>query len=507
MQVMVFNDERPSLFKLLFENGQDPDHAAIESPGSLPSSFRDLRDQAAGTVRFLNGQGLGTSSRVAVVTPDRPVTGVLILSIMTGCTCAPLNPRYTAEEYEQYFRQLRIDAVIVQEHDNPAARSAAARCSLVVIDMVPSGCGAGTFVLRPGSSGTGDAVFGSGSDTVILLQTSGTTSTPRIVPLTHRIICRVAQRVSKTLAFTSRERALHIAPYYHTMGVMGSFIAPLCAGGTVICPRDFIPSDLPLLLKDFRPTFYAAGPAMHTAILKVLKKCPPGELTGHSLRHIRSSSASLPDQVRDELERLLGVPVIESYGMSEVGGTISTNLPPGKRGSVGKPVIDELAILDGNGNTLPPREAGEIAVRGPCVFSGYDDNPEENASLFTNGWFGTGDIGFLDGEGYLFLTGRKKELINKGGEKIAPAEIDAALLRHPAVADAMCFRIDDPVLGEEIGAVVVSRSPTLSAEELRGYLAGHISPHKIPSRFFFSDAVPRTSHGKPRRQDATRRYS
>ncbi|OPX63121.1 MULTISPECIES: AMP-binding protein [unclassified Methanoregula] len=507
---MVFTADQPSLYDLLFENGQDPDTPAIESPGSLPLSFGGLRDQAAGTIRFLNGLGFSTSSRVAVVTPDHPVTGVLILSVMTGCTCAPLNPRYTAEEYERSFRQLRIDAVIVEEHDNRAARTAAARCGLPVIGMIPDGNRAGTFVLRPDFPGTGNAIFGSGSDTLILLQTSGTTSTTRIVPLTHRLICRVAQRVCGTFAFTPRDRCLHIAPYYHTMGIMGSFIAPLCAGGTVICPKDFIPSDLPPLLKEFRPTFYAAGPAMHAAILKVLKTIPPAELQGHSLRHIRSSSASLPGTVREELERVLGVPVIESYGMSEVGGTISTNLPPGKQGSVGRPVIDELAIIDENGNTLPPLQEGEIAVRGPCVFSGYDDSsPEENASLFTNGWFRTGDTGFLDDEGYLHLTGRKKELINKGGEKISPAEVDAALLKHPAVADALCFRIDDPSLGEEIGALVVVQgpAPALTAGELRGYLAGQLSPHKIPLKFFFVDTIPRTPQGKPLRSAATRMYS
>lgn len=506
-ELMACTPEPVSLHDLIFNNSQEPGRPAIESPGYKPLSYHGLREQIAQSVRILDGQGLVTTSRIAIVTPDCPETGSLILSVMTGFVCAPLNPRYTTAEYERYFRQIRIDAVIAQENDNPAARTAAARLGLPVVDMIRGVTHAGSFVLCPDFSGTGYPVFSSPADTAILLCTSGTTSAPRIIPLTHRLLCRVAQRVCGTLAITSRDRCLHIAPYYHTMGIMGSFIAPLCGGGTVICPRDFIPSDLPPLLKELRPTFYATGPAMHKAILKVLTKCPPEQLLGHSLRHIRSSSASLPDQVRDDLERVLGVPVIESYGMSEVGGTISTNLPPAKRGSVGKPVIDQLAILDEYGGILAPGREGEIAVRGECVFSGYDDTPEENAALFKDGWFRTGDMGLLDREGYLFLTGRKKELINKGGEKISPAEVDSVLMTHSSVRDAMCFRIDDPALGEDIAAMVVPLNPALSESTLRTFLLDHLSPQKVPSRIYFVDAIPKTPNGKPLRYIGTRDYS
>lgn len=496
-----------SLHDLIFSNNQDPDHPAIESPGFEPLSYRGLREHITRTVQALSDRGLNTSSRIAVVTPDCPATGVLILSVMTGFVCAPLNPRYTTDEYGRYFSKLRIDAVIVEENGNRAARAAAVHRQIPLIEMVPADDRAGRFVLRPGFSGSTRAAFASAADTAILLQTSGTTSLPKVVPLPHRLICSVAQRVCSTFKITSADRCLHIAPYYHTMGVFGNFIAPLCAGGTVICTRDFIPSDMAMYLKTFRPTFYSAGPAMHQAILRELKKVPAGELRGNSLRFIRSASASLSDQLRDELEQVLGVPLIESYGMSEVGGAISTNLPPAKRGSVGRPVIDQLAILDESGRTLEPFMEGEIAVKGDAVFSGYDDDPEENAALFSDGWFRTGDIGHLDNEGYLYLTGRKKEIINKGGEKISPSEIDFVLMGHPSVKDAMCFRVADPVLGEDIAAMVVCTGSPPAEKELRDYLLDRVSTEKVPRKIYFVDTIPKTPNGKPLRYFGTQRYS
>jgi acyl-CoA synthetase (AMP-forming)/AMP-acid ligase II len=496
-----------TLKDLLFKGNQNTFHPAIESPGLDPLSYHDLREQITSTVRSLNHQGMDKKSRIALVTPNSPVTGVLILSVMTGFTCAPLNPQYRQEEYERYFAQFRIDTVIVQMNDNPAARAAAAHRGIPVIEMIPEGKKAGRFTLEPSVYGGVDAAFASAEDIAILLQTSGTTSTPKVVPLAHHLICKVARRVCSTFGFTAADRCLHIAPYYHTMGVFGNFIAPLCAGGTVICTQDFIVPDLVPLLKTYRPTFYSAGPAVHRAILRELKKVPPEELRGHSLRFIRSASAALSDQVRDELEQVLGIPLIESYGMSEVGGAISTNLPPAKRGSVGKPVIEQLAILDENGIARKPLEEGEIAVRGDVVFTGYDDSPEENATLFTNGWFRTGDIGYLDSEGYLYLTGRKKELINKGGEKIAPVEIDFILMNHPAVSDAMSFRIEDPVLGEDIAAMVVRRDFSVTEKELRHYLLDHISPSKLPRKIYFVDTIPKSPTGKPLRYRGTQQYS
>jgi acyl-CoA synthetase (AMP-forming)/AMP-acid ligase II len=332
------------------------------------------------------------------------------------------------------------------------------------IEMIPEGKKAGLFTLLPEKLCDQPAIFSSPSDTAILIQTSGTTAAPK-------------------------------------------FIAPLCAGGTVICTRYFIAPDIAMYLHNYRPIFYSAGPALHQAIFRELKKCPPAEVKQHSLRFIRSASAALPVQVHDELETILGVPLIETYGMSEAGGAITTNLPPAKRGSVGKPVVPHLAIMDEQGRIIEQGGEGEIVVKGDVVFGGYDGEPEENTTVFTNGWFRTGDTGYLDTEGYLYLTGRKKELINKGGEKIVPVEVDDILMAHPLVKEAMSFKIPDPVLGEDIAAMVVRSGPQLTEQELRKYLLDHLAHFKVPRRIDFVDAIPRTPVGKPLRHVGTERFS
>jgi acyl-CoA synthetase (AMP-forming)/AMP-acid ligase II len=279
----------------------------------------------------------------------------------------------------------------------------------------------------------------------------------------------------------------------------------LLAGGTVICTKDFIPSDFYSLLKKFRPTYYIAVPALHQGILRELNKFAPDELEDSSLRLILSSSASMPDRVRHGLEKLLHVPVIEILASSE-SGTISINFPP-KHGSVGIPVIEHLTIRSETNKILRPYEEGEIVVKGEAVFSGYEDAPDENDAAFIDGWFRTGDMGYLDDEGYLFLTGRKKEIINKGGRKIAPEEIDTVLREHPQVKDAMTFGIADPVLGEDVAAIVVPADETITEADLRMYLLDRLIQFKVPRKIWFVDRIPRTPTGKPQRQEGTRRFS
>ena len=244
---------------------------------------------------------------------------------------------------------------------------------------------------------------------------------------------------------------------------------------------------------------------MHQAILREIRKVPEDELRPNSLRRIRSGSSMLPGRVREELERLLGAPLIEGYASTEAG-TITVNIPP-RPGSVGLPVIEELAIIDDEGNRLGPGRIGEILVRGTTVFEGYENAPDETSAVFTGGWFRSGDLGYCDIDGYLFLTGRKKELINKGGEKIPPAAIDAALLSHPDVMDAMAFPLEDPVLGEEVGAMVVRRRQDLTENELRRHLLDRLNPSLLPGRIFFVESVPRNSTGKVLREQGTRQFS
>ncbi len=500
--------EESGLFTIrdvLFYGGQDPDHTAIESPGYPPVTYRDLRFQVSALVTSLNARGFRRNDRIALIMQPCAETAALLVSVMAGFTAVPFNPRYTAEEFRKSFSQIGIRAVIAMKDGPGTAAAVAAAGSIPVIEWIPVPREAGIFALvPPGTAGSGRVEYAEDSDFVYILQTSGTTANAKIVPVTQRQLCHNKDMMSRLLQITKHDRCLHIIPFYHGMGLGTALISTLLTGGTVICPRDFIPSDFPELLKISRPTWYAAGPALHQAILKEVRKLSHEDRTSHSLRFIRSTSGFLPKQVHLDLEGLLNVPVIESYGMSEAL-TITLNIPP-KPGSVGLPVTDSLRIGDERGCTLPAGHTGEILIRGISVFPGYDNAPDENRAAFLDGWFRTGDLGYLDGEGYLFLTGRKKELINKGGEKIAPAEIDAALLLYCGVSDAMSFPVRDPVLGEDIAAMVVRNRDSVSEKDLREFLLDRLQPAKIPRRFYFVGSIPKSAAGKPLRQEGTRMY-
>lgn len=494
-----------TLRDILFDRGQDPDHNAIECPGSQPLTYRDLRLQILYVVKALNAMGFHRNDRIAVITPTCPETAVIIISVMAGFTVVPLNPQARDPEYNTYFSLLKIKAVIVRKGYDTAAYKAAKSRNIPVVELVPVPGYAGKFELVPYiEPGAGEVEFALPADIAILLLTSGTTGMQKIAPVTQKQFVLSKQKQADAFAFTSADRSLHLLPYYHAMGLSTPLLCTWLAGGTVICPNDFIPADFLSLLRTYRPTFYAAGPAVHQAILREIKKVPGEELKDNSLRKIQSATAPLSSGVNQELQRLLGVPLTETYGMAEAG-MITINRPP-RAGSVGIPIIESLTIRDENGRILANGETGEIVVRGETVFDGYEGAPEENEAVFTEAGFRTGDIGHLDDEGYLFITGRKKEMINKGGQKISPAEVDSVLMTHPGVVEAMTFPVEDPVLGEEIAVLVVRKEADLSEEDLRLFLLDRLTASKIPRRILFVNEIPKTPLGKPVRGEGTRQY-
>jgi oxalate---CoA ligase len=499
------SEESLCIADLIVHGSQDPDAPAIESPGYEPLTYKNLRDQITYVVKTLNAKGFDRNDRIAIITPDSPETAVLTLSVMAGFTCVSINPEYKYDEYNRYFSKLRINAVIIRKGDGTRARSVAEERKLPVIELVPQGKICGIFTLIPETPSDRKPHFAVPEDIAILVLTSGSTDTPKIVPLTQKLICTAAKRGSAANQYTVAERCLLITPYYH-MIVNSSIMQVMCAGGTVICIGDFIAPDIIPLLKEYLPTCYTAPPALHQMILQEFKKAAPGGHITTSLRFIRSISAVMPAELRSQLEELLDVPVMETYGMSEVGMAIASTFSPQKKGFVGKPNAEQLAIMDENGALLDSPEPGEIVVRGATVFDGYENAPDENAAAFTDGWFRTGDTGYLDRKGYLYLTGRKKELINKGGEKIAPVEVDEILIAHPLVRDAMCFKIPDPLFGEDIVAMVVPAEGPVTEQELRTYLLNKLVQFKVPRRIYFVDAIPRNPTGKPLRNVGTERY-
>ncbi|MFN8899566.1 MAG: AMP-binding protein, partial [Pseudomonadota bacterium] len=298
------------------------------------------------------------------------------------------------------------------------------------------------------------------------------------------------------------DRGLNIMPLFHIHGLIAGVLAPLAAGSQVFCTPGFNALKFFAWMEEAAPTWYTAVPTMHQAILSRAGK-NADVIARHRLRFLRSSSSSIPPQVIRELEETFCAPLIESYGMTEAAHQMASNpLPPAVRkpGSVGLAAGPEIAIMDEQGGLLPRGAVGEIVIRGPNVTSGYENNPKANAEAFVGGWFRTGDQGVIDADGYLSLTGRLKEIINRGGEKISPREVDEILMDHPAVAQVVCFGMPHPKLGEEVAAVVVLREGAAVTErELHAFVGGRAADFKVPRRILFMDEIPKGATGKLQR--------
>jgi oxalate---CoA ligase len=490
---------------LLFDGDQDPDHPAIESPGYGPLSYRDLREHILVVNKILGAMGFRRNDRIAVIMPAGPALAVMITAVTTGFTSVPLNYQHREQEFEAFFLSAGIAAIVVEKDSTTAARTVAGNLHIPVIELIPDTRIAGFFSLEPVSADDlKNAVFADPEDIVTLVQTSGTTSHPKIIPYSQKLLCELIHTYRQLLHYNNMDRCLFIIPYFHILGI-GTLLNILAQGGTVICTRDFIPSDFPRLLMTTRPTFYWGVPALHQALLGELRKVPVEKTRTGSLRFVGTVSSFMPDNIRQDLESRLRTSMVEVYGMSEAP-LISVNVPY-KSGSVGIPAIEFLKITNENSISRGRGQEGEIVIKGAMVFGGYDNAPEENAQAFHDGWFRTGDLGYIDDDGYLFITGRVKELINKGGEKISPAEIDAVLCSHPQIRDAMAFPVEDPVLREVVAAMVVKADQTVSEMEIRNFLLDRLVPFKVPSRIHFVDAIPRNAAGKPLRFVGTEQFS
>jgi acyl-CoA synthetase (AMP-forming)/AMP-acid ligase II/thioesterase domain-containing protein len=481
-----------------------PAAVAIAAPDRSPLTYGRLRAQTEQVVAFLNGLGIGREDRVAVVLPNGPEMAVAFVAVAAGATCAPLSPAYQAAEFELYLSELKAKAVIVQAGMASPVLDVARARGVLVLELSPTlASEAGVFALK-GERDVDPVQTGLAApdDVALVLHTSGTTSRPKIVPLTHANICTSAGNIRAGLGLTPGDCCLNLMPLFHVHGLIGALLSSLGAGGTVVCTSGYSSARFLEWMRTFRPTWYTAVPTIHQAIQA--QAAEDRELLAQfPLRFLRSCSSALAPQLMERVERTLKTPIVEAYGMTEAAHQIASNpLPPRARkaGSVGLAAGTEIVILDEAGNTLPPGKIGEVAVRGHNVTSGYENNPAANQDAFRNGWFKTGDQGYLDEEGYLFLTGRTKEIINRGGEKIAPREVDEVLLDHPAVAQAVTFAIPHASLGEDVAAAVVLR-PRASATEkdIRAFAATRLSDFKVPQRIVIKDELPKGPTGKLQR--------
>ncbi len=494
--------ERFSTLHQLLAAGAD-EAIALAAPGAPSLTYRGLRAVVDRCGRRLNDAGIGRGDRVAIVLPNGPEMAAAFVAIATHAASAPLNPAYRADEFDFYLTDLNAKALVVERGSTSPAVEIARRHGIALIELLPQGEGAGAFDLAaPAAGAAARGGVAEAGDVALILHTSGTTSRPKIVPLTQANICASACNVRDTLALVAADRGLNIMPLFHIHGLIAGLLAPLAAGGSVFCTPGFNALKFFAWMQEARPTWYTAVPTMHQAVLA--RAAHNREvIAANPLRFIRSSSSSIPPQVIREIEEVFGAPLIESYGMTEAAHQMASNpLPPRKRipGSVGVAAGPEVAIMDEQGNLLPPGATGEIVIRGPNVTAGYENNPKANAEAFAHGWFRTGDQGVMDAVGYLTITGRLKEIINRGGEKVSPREVDEVLMDHPAVQQVVTFAIPHEKLGEEVGAAVVLREGQSATEkELREFAARRLADFKVPRKILFLDEIPKGATGKLQR--------
>jgi acyl-CoA synthetase (AMP-forming)/AMP-acid ligase II len=478
--------------------GGTPDSTAIIVPEKdLRVTYAALKEQVIAIAEALAAAGVKRGDRIGTALPNGLPNIVTFLAASMVGTAAPLNPAYKEDDFRFYLEDTNARFLLLPPDGAEEARRAAGdKVPIITVDLDESG------KVRLSSERRTPFAPPSVDEVALILHTSGSTGRPKRVPLTHAQLSISARNVAETYQLTRADVSLCVMPLFHVHGLVASTLATLATGGTVVVPAKFNPLSFWRVAADYGATWYSAVPTLHQ--LLAARAQPGARPAGaEKLRFIRSCSASLAPQLMSDLEAAFGAPVLEAYGMTEAAHQMSSNpLPPSSRkpASVGPNTgTTTIGIMDSAGNLLKSGERGEVVIRGANVIKGYENNPEANASSFTNGWFRTGDQGYLDEDGYLLLTGRLKEMINRGGEKISPREIDEVLLGHPAVAEAVAFGTPHPTWGEEVAAAVVLKSDATEAD-LISYCRERMADFKRPKQIHITTAIPRTATGKIQRR-------
>jgi acyl-CoA synthetase (AMP-forming)/AMP-acid ligase II len=494
----------------LLERGEPSSPAFIVPEDGHTLTYEQVSDRVETLARRLAGAGVRRGDRVALALPNGPDFVLLLLAITRlGAAAAPLNPAYTRTEFGFFLTDIAPRLFLIPASRPAEAAAAAAASGATALAVQATADGPPSL---DGGSGPAPRArsfeLGGPEDVAVVLHTSGTTSRPKQVPLRQRNLTATAAAIGAHYRLGPADVSFSVMPLFHIHGLVASTFAALGTGGTVIAPRRFTPHRFWPQAREHRATWLSAGPTLHQMILDRIDDAgPPG-----TLRFVRSCSSALAPALMERAERRYGVPMLEAYGMSEASHQMTSNpLPPARRvpGSVGIPTGTEIAIVDGDGGFLPEGTPGEVVVRGPGVMSGYVNNPEATAAAFFGDWFRTGDRGTLR-DGYLYLIGRIKEMIIRGGENIAPAEIEEVLAAHPGVRDAVCFGVPDEKYGELVAAAVTldrgtelawpERSPAPSPRTLTEHCREHLAAFKVPVRIDILDEIPRTPTGKVQRR-------
>ena len=482
---------------------------AEDGSGKPSLDYNSLTDVMKSTISALNAIGIGRGDRVAIVLPNGPEMAVSFLAVAAGASAAPLNPAYRADEFDFYMSDLGAKAVIVMEGDDTPAISVAQKRNIPVLTL-KAGAHAGSFMLDTSAAAPADAAKNGPSepdDEALVLHTSGTTSRPKVVPLSNKNVTTSAHNIKSTLMLTDTDRGLNIMPMFHIHGLIASLLSSMAAGAEVVFSPGFNALKIFQWFDEVKPSWYTAVPTMHQAIVSRAKR-NTDILQAMKLRFVRSSSSSLPVPVMEDVEATFGCAVIEAYGMTEAAHQMASNpLPPKDRkpGSVGMAAGPEVAILSADGEAVDTGGEGEICIRGANVFTGYENNDAANAEAFHGEWFRTGDQGYLDDDGYLRISGRLKEIINRGGEKISPREVDDVIQAHGDVAQVVTFALPHPKLGEEVAAVIVLDEGSQDKDakdveaDIKAFASAKLADFKVPRVIKFIDEIPKGATGKLQR--------
>lgn len=471
---------------------------ALTIPDTGPVlTYRELREQVELQARALSEGGIKPGDVAVLALPNSAEFLITFLALTTCRAVAlPVNP--AGPEAELKFAISDSGARMVIAHREHQTARQAAHVLGVSFASVLMDVGIRLEIDRQAPPAEPHSAYDDSDDLALILYTSGTTSRPKAVPLTHANLAASMHSFAECFQLSADDSTIVVMPPFHVHGLVGAMLSTLYSGGQVVLPPRFSATAFWADVTNNGVTWYTASPTIHQILLKRAER----DSVPHSvLRFIRSSSAKLAPAVLSQVEERFGTIVIEAYGMTEATNQVSANpLPPGTRkiGSVGLSAGTEIVILDENGRGVATGEPGEICIKGPSVMQGYRNNSEARATSFIDGWYRTGDQGYLDSDRYLFVSGRIKELINRGGEKISPVEVESILLEHPHVLDAVCFGVEDEKYGEEIHAAIVPKLEP-DVDDLTRFCRERLSDYKIPKVFHFVAELPRNATNKIQR--------
>lgn len=473
--------------------------AAIAVPElEISVTYDSLRQQVLDMADALASAGVQRGDRVAIALPNGLPAIVSFLAASIAGTAAPLNPAYPYEEFLFFLRDTEARVLLCPPAAADFVRSAASDLKIPIFPVGMTDKGVVHLVNAPSGAKASEP---NADDIALVLHTSGSTGRPKRVPLRHFNLAVSSANIANTYALSEEDVSLCIMPLFHIHGLVGSVMSTLLSGGTVVVPTKFNALSFWRTVHQHRVTWYSGVPTMHQLLLARTRHIPPEAAT---LRFIRSCSAPLSAELIQKIEGIFGVPFVQAYGMTEAAHQMTSNpLPPRHRkaGSVGVGAGIRITVMDKQGNHIGNNQRGEIAIQGASVFRGYENNADANARAFVEGWFRTGDEGYLDEDCYLHLTGRIKDIIIRGGENVAPHEVDEILLKHPAVSAAVTFGFAHPTLGEEVAAAVVLHETNGATEsELLKHCREWLAEYKCPKKLYLVASIPTTATGKIRRR-------